>query len=129
MALDKQVQGLSHIGIRVHDYARSVAFYQQLGFVHSWGPHGPDQVAAMRHPSGLELNFIVNAPSAVEPNILMDVSEKHPGITHIALRIADVAATEAALQAAGIPISGKRGSVAVFVRDPDRNVIELAADE
>lgn len=129
MALDEQVRGLSHIGIRVHDYARSKVFYEQLGFVHAWGPLGPDQVAAMRHPSGLELNFIVNAPSADAPNILMDVQDKQPGITHIALEIADLAATEAALQAAGIPISGKRGNLALFVRDPDRNVIELAADE
>jgi hypothetical protein len=39
-----------------------------------------------------------------------------------------VSEVEAALQAAGIPLSGRRGDVAVFVRDPDRNVIELASD-
>lgn len=128
MALAAQVKGLAHIGIRVHDLARSRAFYEQLGFTWSWGPVGPENVAGMTHPSGLELNFIVNAPGSEKTNVLMDVSEKHPGITHIALRIADVAKTEAALAAAGIAISGKRGSVALFVRDPDRNVIELASD-
>jgi lactoylglutathione lyase len=82
----------------------------------------------MTHPSGLELNFILNAKDADKPNILMDVPEKHAGITHIALAITDVAATRAALEAAGIAISGTRGRAALFVRDPDGNVIELAAD-
>src|SRR4029077_18696184 len=86
MSLLEQVLGLAHIGLRVHDTARSRAFYEQLGFTWAWGPYGPDNVGAMTHPSGLELNFIVNAPDAARPNILMDVAEKYPGITHIALK-------------------------------------------
>jgi lactoylglutathione lyase len=128
MSLASQVSGLSHIGIRVHDVARTRAFYERLGFEWAWGPAGPEPVAAMTHPSGLELNFILNANDADKPNILMDVPEKHAGITHIALAITDVAATRTALEAAGIAISGTRGRAALFVRDPDGNVIELAAD-
>jgi len=128
MSLASQVTGLSHIGIRVHDVARTRAFYERLGFEWAWGPAGPEPVAAMTHPSGLELNLILNAKDADKPNILMDVPEKHAGITHIALAITDVAATRAALEAAGIAISGTRGRAALFVRDPDGNVIELAAD-
>jgi lactoylglutathione lyase len=128
MSLNRLVSGLSHIGIRVHDYERSRAFYERLGFTHAWGPHGPDQVAAARHPSGLELNFIVNAPDASAPNVLMDIDQKHAGITHIALQVSDLASVEAELAAAGVAVSGRRGASAVFVRDPDGNVIELAAD-
>ena len=128
MSLALQVSGLSHIGIRVHDVARTRAFYEKLGFAWTWGPAGPEPVAAMTHPSGLELNFILNAKDASRPNILMDVADKHAGITHIALQIKDVAATRAALETAGIAISGTRGTSALFVRDPDGNVIELAAD-
>ena len=128
MALATQVTGLSHIGIRVHDVARTRAFYEKLGFEWAWGPAGPEPVAAMTHPSGLELNFILNAKDASRPNILMDVPDKHAGITHIALQIKDVASTNAALEASGIVISGRRGASALFVRDPDGNVIELAAD-
>ncbi|HEY8697132.1 MAG TPA: VOC family protein [Rhizomicrobium sp.] len=123
-----RVQGLSHIGIRVHDLARSRAFYERFGFRFDWGPAGPEPVAAMSHPSGLEINFILNARAAKTANILMDVPEKHPGYTHIALKIDDVARTEAALTGAGIAITGRRGTAALFVRDPDGNVIELAAD-
>jgi lactoylglutathione lyase len=120
------VEGLSHIGIRVRELARSRAFYEKLGFEFAWGPAGPEPVAAMRHPSGLELNFILNAGKANSPNILMDVPEKHAGITHVALKIGDLKSAEAALNDLGIPITGRRGSAALFVRDPDGNVIELA---
>ena len=122
------VQGLAHIGIRVHDLERSRRFYEQLGFEWAWGPDGPEPVAAMRHPSGLELNFIINAPEAKVPNVLMDVQQKHPGITHVALKIESVAAMRAQLDAAGIAISGTRGDAALFIRDPDGIVLELAAD-
>src|SRR5258708_24426168 len=131
MSLGSLVHGLAHIGIRVHDLGRSRAFYERLGFIFVWGPEGPEPVAAMQHPSGLELNFILNAPAASEPNVLMDLPQKHAGITHIALKIEGVDAVEQALKEAAIPISGRRGKSpvqALFVRDPDGNVIELAAD-
>ena len=81
------VLGLAHIGIRVHDLTRSRKFYELLGFKLAWGPFGPEQVAAMTHPSGLEINLIVNAPEPKSQNVLMDVPEKHAGFTHIALKI------------------------------------------
>ena len=124
------VAGLAHIGIRVHDLERSVRFYELLGFAKTAGPIGPEPVAILEHPSGLELNLVLNAPSASEPNVLMDVPDKHPGITHFALLCADILAAKAQLEAAGIPLSGgpiRFGPRAqgIFVRDPDRNVIEL----
>ena len=124
------IDGLAHIGIRVHDLARSVAFYQQLGFRKTAGPIGPEPVAILEHPSGIEINLVLNAPKSSEPNVLMDVEEKHPGITHFALLCRDLAAAMRELEAAGIALSGgpvrfETGDSAIFVRDPDRNVIEL----
>jgi lactoylglutathione lyase len=126
------IAGLAHIGVRVHDLERSVAFYALLGFRKTAGPIGPEPVAILEHPSGLELNLILNAPSASAPNILMDVPEKHPGITHFALLCPDIMAAKERLDAAGIPLSGgpvrfSPQAQAIFVRDPDRNVIELRA--
>ncbi len=124
------VTGLAHIGIRVHDLERSMAFYRLLGFTKTAGPIGPEPVAILDHPSGVEINLILNARVADEPNVLMDVAIKHPSITHIALLVPDLDAAQAALAASGIPLSGGPiqfgpGRRGVFVRDPDRNVIEL----
>jgi lactoylglutathione lyase len=124
------IAGIAHIGIRVHDLERSVAFYELLGFAKTAGPIGPEPVAILDHPSGVEINLVLNAPRADEPNILMDVPEKHPGITHFALSCPDILAAKGTLEAAGCPLSGgpirfETGAQAIFVRDPDRNVIEL----
>ena len=124
------ILGLAHIGIRVHELERSVRFYELLGFAKTAGPIGPEPVAILEHPSGLEVNLVLNAPSADEPNILMDVTDKHPGITHFALLSPDILAAKAQLEAAGIALSGGPirfgpGAQGIFVRDPDRNVIEL----
>lgn len=124
------IRGLAHVGIRVHDLERSVRFYALLGFTKTVGPIGSEPVAILEHPCGVELNLVLNAPSPDAPNILMDVADKHPGITHIALLCPDIAAAQRQLEAAGIPLSGgpiqfTPGHRGIFVRDPDRNVIEL----
>lgn len=122
--------GLAHVGIRVHDLDRSRAFYEQLGFEFVLGPIGPEPVAILTHPSGLEVNLILNAGEADAPNILMDVNEKHAGYTHMALAVESLEAAQKAVAAAGIRVSGEPvtfpgGAQAFFIRDPDGNVIEL----
>ena len=124
------IKGIAHIGIRVHDLDRSTTFYRLLGFEKTLGPIGPEPVAILEHPAGVEINLVLNAPNANEPNILMDVPEKHPGITHFALVCDDIRAAKTKLEAAGQKCSGgpiefPHGAQAVFFRDPDGNVIEL----
>ena len=124
------ITGIAHLGIRVHDLDRARAFYEQLGFEFVVGPVGLEPVAILEHPSGVEINLILNAADAADTNVLMDIDEKHPGYTHVALAVSDVKAMQAALEAAGIaitegPITFPKGGKAIFVRDPDRNVIEF----
>ena len=125
------IERVDHIGVRVRDLDRALAFYRVLGFELLRRAEG-DDVAIVRNGRGVELNLVFNA-NAGEPaaNVLMDVPEKFPGYTHIALRVGSIPATLAVLKANGIAITqgpvsfGDKGQVSVFVRDPDRNVIEL----
>lgn len=125
------VERIDHIGIRVRDLDRALTFYRLLGFELVHQAEG-DEVAIIRNENGVELNLIFNA-NAGEPNtnVLMDTPDKYPGYTHMALRVTSIPATIGALKANDIAITqgpasfGETGHVSVFIRDPDRNVIEL----
>ena len=125
------ITGVAHLGIRVHDLARARAFYEGvLGFVFIVGPIGPEPVAILEHPGGVEINLILNAREADRPNALVDLPDKPAGYTHVALRVDSVEAMSQHLAAAGIPLSGgpihyPNGARGIFVRDPDRNVVEF----
>ncbi len=126
----KEIVGINHLGIRVTNLEQSRKFYEQLGFVFLVGPVGPEPVAIMEHPSGVNINFILNANSGITENILMDVTEKHPGYTHMALDVTDIHAIEVKLNKLGINITGgpttlPNGGVMLFIRDQDYNVIEF----
>lgn len=128
MSLD--VTGVAHVGIRVFDLDRSRTFYEKLGFEFVIGPIGPEPVAILHHPGGVEINLILNGDAETAPNILMDGDAKHAGYTHAALSVSDLDATCLMLDTAGAALSGgpidfPTGARAVFVRDPDGNVIEL----
>jgi lactoylglutathione lyase len=125
------IEQVDHIGIRVRDLDRALRFYETLGFSLLRRAQG-DDVAIIRNDHGVELNLVFNA-NAGDPatNVLMDVSGKYPGYTHMALRVASIPAAMATLKANDIAITqgpvsfGDSGQVSVFIRDPDRNVIEL----
>lgn len=126
----KQITRINHVGLRVRELETARAFYEKLGFEFIVGPIGPEPVAVMEHPTGINLNFILNASAnASEKNLLMDVPEKHTGYTHIALEITDAGEVEKQLAANDIPItetiSLPDGTLFFFVRDPDGNVIEF----
>ncbi len=125
-----QITGINHAGLRVRDLDTTRTFYEKLGFEFIMGPVGPEPVAVMEHPSGININFILNASSdASDVNVLMDVPEKHTGFTHIALEITDIDRVQRQLSDHGIKITETvklhDGTTFFFIRDPDGNVIEF----
>ena len=123
------ISNFDHIGIRISDRGKSVAFYELLGFrLIADGGYDNGHPLVMLHPSGLNINLLGPATARAGENVLMDEAQKYPGITHLAVKVKDDEATEAFIVANGIPITGRRefrGTRTIFIRDPDRNVLEL----
>lgn len=126
----KEIIGINHIGIRITNLESARIFYEQLGFEFIIGPVGPEPVAIMEHPSGVNINLIINADSGVNNNVLMDIPEKHPGYTHIALDVNNITKAQNKIESLGInitegPITLPNGGIMFFIRDQDSNVIEF----
>ncbi|MEH6449591.1 MAG: VOC family protein [Oleispira sp.] len=127
----KELTRVNHIGIRVSDFATSRDFYAQLGFEYITGPTGPEPVAIVEHPCGININFILNANQAEKSNVLMQPEVKHTGYTHVALEVSNGEAVLKQLAQLNIPLSGEPMNhltgTSFFIRDPDDNVIEFIA--
>lgn len=127
----KEIVGINHVGLRVKSLEVSRAFYEKIGFQFLAGPLGPEPVAIMEHPSGVNINFILNGSASSSENILMDIEdEKYTGYTHVALEVTSLNTVQQQLNSLLIPITEgpivlPSGARFLFVRDPDENVIEF----
>ena len=125
------IQAVNHLGIRVVNKETSISFYQLLGFalVQDVGFEQGHPVI-MNHPGGVVVNLLGPTTINNNENILMDVDEKYPGYTHVALTVASLEDAKSFLKVNDIAITGSfsfNEMSAIFIRDPDRNVIELDA--
>jgi catechol 2,3-dioxygenase-like lactoylglutathione lyase family enzyme len=115
----------------VSEKQASIGFYALLGFdlLNDVGFEQGHPVI-MKHPSGVVINLLGPATNNDGKNILMDVDEKHPGITHVALTVSSIEHARSFVDENEIAITGSFNfgkMSAIFIRDPDRNVIELDA--
>ena len=123
------IKGYDHVGIRVSDRERALAFYATLGFLPD-PDFTTERVAEMVAADGSRIHLIFNGTARPNAhNILLDEAVKWPGCTHAAFvvdRLQDVLDWASAEQVAVTegPVDwGRR--ITCFIRDPDGNVLEF----
>ena len=123
------IESVNHVGIRIRNKSTSTDFYAVLGFELLADAGFEDgHPIIMKHPSGVVLNLLSPANVDANSNILMDVDDKYTGITHFALTVNSLDDAKAFMSKHNIEITGSfsfGNMSAIFIRDPDRNVIEL----
>lgn len=125
-----KIKKLDHIGIRVMNWDISIPFYEQFGFVVTRRDE-KEHVVVLVHPSGVVINLLDSGNEENDKkNILMDVDERYSGYTHYSMEVESVFDAKDFMESAGIEITGGPivfgdGNTAIFIRDPDRNVIEF----
>ena len=124
-----RISGYDHVGIRVSDAERALAFYAKLGFRPD-PEFSNDRVAEIVADDGTRINLIFNGVARDGArNILLDEPTKWPGYTHAAFIVdslqllLDWAAAESITITEG-PVDLDR-RLTCFLRDPDGNVLEF----
>ncbi|HEY1605697.1 MAG TPA: VOC family protein [Allosphingosinicella sp.] len=124
-----KILSYDHVGIRVTDAERALAFYATLGFALD-ADHSSETAVEMVNPQGVRINLILNGvPTDAGDNVLLDRPLKWPGYTHAAFVVdwLDEVLDWAARHGVGItegPVDwGRR--ITCFLRDPDGNVLEF----
>lgn len=130
----------NHTGHVVTDLERSKRFYQEVfGFEPWYEIRPPDEPTAtlsrLRPPLGLIASYLTldgfvlelihySAPGATAPFRPRTMNE--PGLTHLSLSVDDVhAAAGRVADYGGELVEGSDVGAALFVRDPDGQLIEL----
>jgi predicted enzyme related to lactoylglutathione lyase len=129
----------NHLGHCVTDLGRSITFYETLfGFSVDRRLEVPDQPAdrLLRLDSPLGMTAVYLQKDGVVLELMCFVREgnppararvvNEPGLTHLSFCVADVAAAAAlAVELGGEVLADTDIGVAVFIRDPDGQLIEL----
>ena len=121
------------LGMAVSDVSASTAFYGKLGFEPTAAADGASAspIRVLRSSAGkLYLHLIPAVPLVDGKNLLMDYpTSKPPGHTHASWSVPSVPAVKSLLDTLGVPLSGTRSTLAVFVRDLDRTTLEFERND
>ena len=115
------------LGLAVSSLPATTAFYALLGFA----PAAPSETMTLKHATnGLLLHICMATDLSRADNWLMDdAKSKAPGHTHASWAVPSVPGMKAFLEKLAVPLSGTRGTLAVFVRDPDRTTLEFERND
>jgi glutathione S-transferase len=124
-----KITAYDHVGLRVTDRARSMAFYESLGFQLDV-EHSSVTALEIVNRFGVRMNLVLNGePTALRDNVLMDRTERWPGYTHAAFIVERLSEILDWAAKNNVPITegpvdwGRR--ITCFLRDPDSNVLEF----
>lgn len=128
---------VNHVGLRVADLDRSRRFYEALGFTEMLTTEVPDEpmhrLVRVAPPVGLRACYLRNGAFVLEllafdhhPSGPVDRAMTDTGLTHLSVGVDDVAAAKQVVAEHGGEVLGDTDvGVAVMVRDPDGQLIEL----
>ncbi len=130
----------NHVGLCVTDLDRSRRFYEEvLGFRHWWEMDVPDEgtsrLLQLEPPLGVKAVYLVKDRFVVEllhysTGVTRPATRRtmnDPGLTHLSVSVADIPAVLEKVAAHGGEVleDTNMGGLAVMLRDPDGQLIEL----
>ena len=120
------VKGIDNVGIAVTNLARSLAFYEKLGFTKSYDYEADVQGCSIN--AGSAVLFLFQTKQANPQSVKRDPSlaQNPPGLDHLSFVVEDVDAIYRDLKATGVEFNGEPadqdwGARLVGLRDPDGN--------
>jgi catechol 2,3-dioxygenase-like lactoylglutathione lyase family enzyme len=137
---DARMSSFNHTGQVVTDLERSQRFYEEvLGFRYWYAIAPPDEPTAkllgLAPPVGMQAVYLtldglvlelmqLTAPGATAEHRPRTMAE--PGLTHLSISVDDVRATAArAVELGGAIVEDSDIGAALFIRDPDGQLVEL----
>ena len=120
------LKGIDNVGVAVTDLARSVAFYEKLGFTKGYDYEADVKGCSMN--AGSAVLFLFQTKQANPQAVKRDPSlaQNPPGIDHLSFLVEDVNQIYAELKAKGVLFLGEPadqdwGARLVGLKDPDGN--------
>jgi catechol 2,3-dioxygenase-like lactoylglutathione lyase family enzyme len=120
------VKGIDNIGVAVTNLARSVAFYEKLGFTKGYDYEADVKGCTMNAGSAVLFLFQTKLANAQPVKRDPSLAQNPAGLDHISFVVEDVDAIYKDLKAKGVEFQGEPadqewGARLVGLKDPDGN--------